>query len=186
MLKTRYAIASFLASMLLLATTVAALAQGIPSSADITISIDVPTAGATATNGELTFVGGWAAGPAGVDRVDVFLDSTVGTRIGRATYGTSRPDVARAHGQPRWENSGFALNWRPQNLMPGEHILYVVAYSPSGGMATQTVTFTAVSDDPGGCTPSPSCPRLTRVRDGWIIDTGGPGVRFDREPGTMR
>jgi len=178
------------ASLLALSTVMGAVAQGIPSPSEITISIDAPTVGTKLTNGEQTFIGGWAGssagGGTGIDHVDVFLDSTAGTRIGRARYGTSRPDVARAHQRPGWENSGFGLNWRPRNLLPGEHTLYVVAYAASGAVATQTLTFTAVSEDAGGCAPSPTCPRLTKLPDGWIVDTGGPGVYFDRDPGIMR
>lgn len=30
------------------------------------------------------------------------------------------------------------------------------------------------------CDPSPSCPLISRTSSGWEIDTGGPGVYFER------
>src|SRR5438067_12794324 len=63
------------------------------------VVIDAPKGGNTSTQLE---VRGWAADPAarggtGVDRVDVYVDGerdAGGTRLGQATYGLRRPDVA--------------------------------------------------------------------------------------------
>lgn len=184
-------VAMALASILALTSAAAAvLAQGIPSGSSVMINVDSPAAGSTVTNGQVTFVGGWAADAVGsgtgIDRVEIYIDSPLGTRIGRARYGTSRPDVARAHNMTGWTNSGFAFDWRPVNLLPGEHTLYVVAYTNSGVSATHSVTFNAVYEDQGPCPPSPQCPLLIRTNYGWEIDTGGPFTRIDRDPGIVR
>jgi hypothetical protein len=186
-----HGIAGLLASLLLLSTVAAVFSQNIPSSSTIVVTIDSPGAGSSITNGQPIFIGGWAAdsagGGTGIDRIEVYVDSASGARIGRARYGTSRPDVARAWSQPAWTDSGFALDWRPQNLLAGDHALVVVAYSTSGTSATTSIGFTAVSDEPTtGCRPSPTCPRYIRTPAGWEVDTGGPGTRADRDPDSFR
>ena len=85
-------------------------AQADPST--VTVNIDRPPQDAT---GSLRLhITGWAADPTaatgtGVDRVEAYLDAprdAGGTFLARATYGESRPDVARALGADRFTRRG--------------------------------------------------------------------------------
>jgi hypothetical protein len=114
------------------------------------IWIDSPTEGATISNGTQTLIGGWAvdsAGPgSGITEVRVYLDARMesgGTLIGTATYGKPRPDVATAHGNQNYTNSGYDLLWTPSGLSAGPHTLYVHARSStSGAWSFKTVSVT--------------------------------------------
>ncbi len=83
-------------------------------------------------------ISGWAVDPAGpatgIDAVHVYMDGEPGQPrarfLGAASYGQPRPDVARALGDPRFTNSGFALL---VDLPPGSHSLYVYAHSADAG-----------------------------------------------------
>lgn len=178
--------ASALVAALMLMSTVVALAQTIPPppGSSVVVNADSPQDGSVVNNGGVTFLGGWAADASangtGIDRVEIFLDSPTGTRLGRARYGTSRPDVARSFNRPDWTDSGWALDWHPQYLAAGDHALYIVAFATSGATAMKVVGFKTDPADDGKCPPSPQCPRYTRVPDGWEVDTGGPGVFIDR------
>jgi hypothetical protein len=102
------------------------------------VVIDAPKGGNTSTQIE---VRGWAADPSarggtGVDRVEVYLDGerdAGGTRIGQATYGLQRPDVAANLGGQQFLLSGFALQ---TTVEPGPHTVYVYAH-PSDQTANQ-------------------------------------------------
>ncbi|HEY7067024.1 MAG TPA: hypothetical protein VII06_36500 [Chloroflexota bacterium] len=102
------------------------------------IVIDSPKGGNTSTQIE---VRGWAADPnarggTGVDRVDVYLDGerdAGGTRLGQATYGLQRPDVAANLGSQQFLLSGFALQ---ATVDAGPHTVYVYAH-PSDQSADQ-------------------------------------------------
>lgn len=101
------------------------------------VVIDAPRG----TAGTELEVRGWAADPGapggtGVDRVDVYLDGerdAGGTRLGQATYGLQRPDVAAHLRSPQFLLSGFALR---TTVAPGPHTLYVYAH-PSDQPADQ-------------------------------------------------
>lgn len=115
-----------------------------------TVTLDSPSSGAVLANGRAVHILGWAVDPTaagtGIDRLDVYLDGPPGTGayIGTATYGTPRPDVAAAFGRPEWVNCGFTLDWTPQTLSAGSHVLYVSA-SGASGSASSTVALTASS-----------------------------------------
>ncbi len=102
------------------------------------IAIDAPRGGNTSTQ---LAVRGWAADPSarggtGVDRVEVYLDGerdAGGTRLGQATYGLQRPDVAAHLGSQQFLLSGFALQ---TTVAPGPHTVYVYAH-PSDQPADQ-------------------------------------------------
>jgi len=102
------------------------------------IVIDAPKGGNTSTQLE---VRGWAADPnarngTGVDSVEVYLDGerdAGGTRLGQATYGLQRPDVAANLGSQQFLLSGFALQ---TTVAPGPHTVYVYAH-PSDQPANQ-------------------------------------------------
>ena len=102
------------------------------------VVIDAPRGGNTSTQLE---VRGWAADPnarggTGVDVVEVYLDGerdAGGTRLGQATYGLQRPDVAANLGSQQFLLSGFALQ---TTVAPGPHTVYVYAH-PSDQPANQ-------------------------------------------------
>jgi hypothetical protein len=78
---------------------------------------------------------GWAADVSagstgtGVKQIAVYLDDTssAGWITDNAPYGQSRPDVAKAFGNARFEPSGWSLSVT-RNLAPGPHTLYVYAF----------------------------------------------------------
>jgi hypothetical protein len=102
------------------------------------VVVDAPKGGNTSTQIE---VRGWAADPSarggtGVDRVEMYLDGerdAGGTRVGQATYGLQRPDVAANLGGQQFLLSGFALQTA---VAPGPHTVYVYAH-PSDQPANQ-------------------------------------------------
>jgi chitodextrinase len=110
------------------------------------ITIDAPTDGQRVNAGEQINIAGWAidrAGPGtGVDEVQAFLDGPMGqgTRIGVATYGKARDDVAEALGNSAYTDSGFDLLWTVPGLSGGRHTIYVYARTKSAGQAFKTVT----------------------------------------------
>ncbi len=83
-------------------------------------------------------VSGWALDPSGpgtgIDAVHVYLDGEPGQPrsrfLGTASYGQSRPDVARTMGEERFTRSGFSL---VTELPPGNHTLFVYAHSTGAG-----------------------------------------------------
>ncbi len=77
-------------------------------------------------------VTGWAvapggAGGTGVDAVRAYLDgpADTGTVVGRATYGLTRPDVARSLREARYGASGWRID---ADLPPGARALFVYAH----------------------------------------------------------
>jgi hypothetical protein len=95
-----------------------------------TVVIDWPTDGTPVPSS--VAVTGWAVAPraeqgTGVDAVRAYLDGPagVGTPVGRATYGLTRPDVAQALREGRYGPSG----WRVEaDLPPGQRSLFVYAH----------------------------------------------------------
>jgi hypothetical protein len=119
-----------LALLLLAALLPAASSAGAQSDAGPNVVVDAPGSGASVVAPVLLV--GWAIGPespsgTGVDAVAVYLDGPagVGTPMGRALYGQTRPDVARARGDTRYAPSGWALQ---ADLPPGPRQLYVYAH----------------------------------------------------------
>jgi hypothetical protein len=118
----------------------AGLAWAAPAAdaASTLVVIDAPKGGTTSTQLE---VRGWAADPnapggTGVDVVEVYLDGerdAGGTRLGQATYGLRRPDVAAHLGSQQFLLSGFALQ---TTVAAGPHTVYVYAH-PSDQPANQ-------------------------------------------------
>ncbi|MBM2811829.1 MAG: hypothetical protein HW416_2588 [Chloroflexi bacterium] len=159
------AVASCLVAPIL---SVASLAQ---SGDSPRLSVDLPVENATVPMGERLFVGGWAVDPAGSSalEVDVYLDGAPargGILLGKATYGTPRPDVATQLQRPGWDKSGFGLLWTT-NVGMGPHRLFVQARS-GGGITTQEVPFIV---GPSICNLARPC--IMRADfGGWIIDDG--------------
>lgn len=157
-----------------------------PAGSGLVVNVDAPSSGVTVPLGQPIFIGGWAADPdgggTGVERVEVYLDGEAGAggvHINGVRYGTARPDVAAAYGRPEWSRSGFALNWRPPNLPPGDHTLYVYAQSTAGTATVRTVGITVSPEYTRRCSFVLPC-LLVRDSYGWEIDYGGPGTFFRR------
>jgi hypothetical protein len=131
-----------------------ALAAPTADAGSTLVVIDSPRGGTTGTQME---VRGWAADPSarggtGVDRVEVYLDGerdAGGTRLGQATYGLRRPDIANHLGGQQFLLSGYALQ---ATVSPGPHTVYVYAHpsdqpSDQGWAAPKQAALLAV---PGG------------------------------------
>lgn len=162
-----------------------------PAGSGLVVSVDAPSSGVTVPLGQPIFIGGWAVDPdgpgTGVERVEVYLDGEAGaggTPIRGVRYGTSRPDVAATYGRPEWSRSGFALNWRPRNLTPGDHSLYVYAQSAAGAATVTTVSITVSPEYTRRCSFVLPC-LLVKDSFGWEIDYGGPGTFFQRGGGGL-
>jgi hypothetical protein len=103
--------------------------------------LDVPASGDTMTgNPSSPNVAGWAWALSGLAIVDVFVD---GTRVGSATTGTSRPDVATTWiGAPA--DVGFQYTLNTKMFANGPHTIVVTATDTAGHVATyatKMVTF---------------------------------------------
>jgi hypothetical protein len=143
----------WLSSMLLSAFGLVAAASVAPAhsyaaqSGPIKISIDTPTDGQSVKVGETIGFGGWAAvtGAGGsVDTVEVFIDGQPGeggVSLGKATYGSARPDVAATLGNAALTNVGFELAWRVTGAA-GNRPVYVYVHSPTHGWSYQDVMLT--------------------------------------------
>ena len=111
-------------------STSTAWASPLADAASTLVVIDAPRGG---TTGTILEVRGWAADPTarsgtGVDRVEVYLDGerdAGGTRLGQATYGLQRPDIAAHLGSQQFLLSGYALQ---ATVSPGPHTIYVYAH----------------------------------------------------------
>jgi hypothetical protein len=130
-------------------------------------------------------VKGWAVdrnspdGPA-VDKVTLFLDvvSDAG-KLGDATLGIDRPDVAALLGEPKYLKSGWMFTWTAGTL-EGNHTLFVVSRAKSGrvSMVSREINDPLVRFE----TPSSGASfRQEEVVDvtGWAIDrsdTVGDGI----------
>ncbi len=146
--------------LLLIVPTLPVAGQAIEGTTAM-VQIDVPSTGATVSNGQALLIQGWAADTAGpgtgIAEVHVYLDGQAGqggTGLGAATYGTSRPDVAQAFGRTDWANAGYELSWTPAALSGGSHTIYVYARSISSGWQYKTVSV-SVNAPPAPPTPGP-------------------------------
>ena len=105
--------------------------------------IDVPAAKASVSG--TVRLQGWsidrnATEGTGVDAVTIYLDGGpgLGTLLGSAAYGLSRPDVGTYFGDPNFNDSGWTFTWNPGTLSPGSHTLYAAMHSSATG-ATKIV-----------------------------------------------
>jgi hypothetical protein len=138
----------------------AAPALGQSATATATIWIDSPAEGATISSDAPIDVGGWAidtAGPGtGVDQVQVYVDGRMddgGTLAGRASYGSSRPDVAGVFGSAAYTTAGYDTPWTPSGLSAGQHTLYVYAHSVANGWTYKAVSVTVIPPPPSQPAP---------------------------------
>ena len=83
------------------------------------------------------YVSGWAMHASGIERVDVFVD---GRRVGRATYGTYRADVAVRYPEvPGVGHCGFSYAIDPQDLAEAARTVvsvHVVCVASDGGQCS--------------------------------------------------
>jgi hypothetical protein len=128
---------------------------------------------------------------AGIEDVSLYLDGPAGTgmRLGTATYGERREDVARACGGDRFMNSGWRYVWDISALLPGNHTVYAAIRSVSGLTSEARTTISripAYKDDPiGGIDVPVASAAVAGVVSlaGWAIDRNSvtdPGVRAVR------
>jgi hypothetical protein len=102
---------------------------------DPVIQIDEPKLGVFITG--TVEVNGWAVDRNGkegpeIERVTVYLDGVAGeNKLGDATYGLDRPDVAGLLDEPRFSKSGWTFSWSA-GTVEGNHTLFVVARAKSG------------------------------------------------------
>lgn len=85
-----------------------------------------PMLGATVT------ARGWAVDestPRPVDRIEIVID---GLEMIPATTGDQRPDVADAFNRPEFANAGWSAQIPLDGILPGEHKVDAIAYTPSG------------------------------------------------------
>jgi len=94
------------------------------------ITVDRPPAEGNVTEAQPLSVGGWAVDPgvptgSGIDAVHVYVDGEAGggAAVGAAAIGQARADVAAALNRPAAANSGFNLDARLANVLPGLHTL---------------------------------------------------------------
>lgn len=80
-------------------------------------------------------IAGWAISPAGISRVDVFINETF---VGVAKYGEPRPDVAHVYPMPEALTSGFSvtLNVSAFHLSPGNKKVTVRVHACDGACLT--------------------------------------------------
>jgi Big-like domain-containing protein len=156
----------------LLITPVAASRLAFPS--DPLIQIDEPKLGAF-VNGVVE-VKGFAVdrnaedGP-DIERVTVYLDGLDNDKkLGDATYGLDRPDVATLLDEPKYLKSGWTFSWAA-GTVEGNHTLFVVARSKSGrsSLATREVNDPLVRFDSPAAGAKVHQDDLVEVT-GWAID----------------
>jgi hypothetical protein len=156
----------------LLITPVSAARLAFPS--DPLIQIDEPKLGAF-MNGVVE-VRGWAVdrnaadGP-DIDRVTVYLDGVDNDKkLGDATYGPERPDVATLLDEANYLKSGWTFSWNAGTL-EGNHTLFVVARAKSGrtSVASREVNDPLVRFDSPAAGAKVHQDDLVQVT-GWAID----------------
>jgi hypothetical protein len=130
--------------------------------------IDVPSAGATVSNGSTLTVGGWfvdkdAQGWAGADDVQVWLGQMGGggNMVAHGIVAQNRPDVGAALGNGYWSASGFSAAVPGSSLPAGSQTLNVYLHTGGKGWWFKSVTVNVTS---GGAAAAPA------------PSTGGGGV----------
>lgn len=94
----------------------------------IRIHLEEPISTFNATG--ISTIRGWAVGPAGVGRVELYINGTLRTRI---PYGGPRGDVcSQFSNYPNCDRSGFAMAYNFGQLTPGNHQFRIVAHAPNG------------------------------------------------------
>lgn len=163
-------------------------ARAAETSPSAIVTVDLPYSGAVVPGGAPIFIGGWAVDPGGrgtgVDRVEIYLDGAAeagGVLIGIARYGATRPDVATIFARSDWANSGFNFDWLPLGVAPGEHTLYVYAFTATGVSAPQAIRLTLTPEGGRRCSYVRPC-YLGTTPYGIELDTGGPGIYIRRFP----
>jgi hypothetical protein len=152
-------------------------------SGSVNISIDTPTEGQAVKVGETISFGGWAVvtdAASGVESVEVYIDGQPGeggVRLGKASYGSARPDVAASLGNSAFTNVGFELPWQVSGT-PGNRMVYVYAYSAAHGWSYQALTLTveprAASSGASSSSSSSSTSQSSQSRSAFA-PTGGMG-----------
>jgi hypothetical protein len=135
-------LAAFCLSSILFGLTIPflALAQTTdsPPFGSLDQAVNASNGSTTLPQGSNLNASGWAADfedGSPVARVEIWID---GLRVGNATLGGSRPDVASAYHDPRYTNSGWSFTYNIGNLAPGSHTVTAVAFDSAGANTTLT------------------------------------------------
>lgn len=135
------ALARIVATTSLAALAMAPALAGAAQSDDIKINLERPVNGSRVTG--INVITGWAVAPAGIDRVELFIDDG-STRNQVLAYGGSRKDVCRGRSPtpPDCPRVGFASTFSYNLLNDGEHTFTVRAYDNDGDFNEDSATFT--------------------------------------------
>jgi GH25 family lysozyme M1 (1,4-beta-N-acetylmuramidase) len=108
--------------------------KGVLSSLPAITDIDTPTG---TVNSSSTTVVGWALNPSGVKEVDVLVDNN---KVGTATLGDTRADVAEAYPQYLNSTSGYHYTLNLSALCGGSHTLTVQAIGNNGAVSSSSTS----------------------------------------------
>ena len=106
----------------------------VPVNENIRIVVDSPSSDEI-ISGKVK-ISGWALDKSsikgtGIKSIKVYVDGLEGKGklLGKAKYGTPRPDVAEYFEKDSFINSGYKLDLDTESLLKGTHTLYIYAYS---------------------------------------------------------
>ena len=103
----------------------------------IVLALEEPAPGSVYSG--ISNVRGWAVAPAGMQKIELYLDSQL---LGNIPLGGKRADVGAAYpSYPGSADSGFAMAYNYSNLAAGSHTLAVRAYDNAGGARDASAAF---------------------------------------------
>ena len=108
---------------------------------DNIMCVDYPSNNQNAGNS--VTVAGWALNVAGIKEVDVLVDNQ---KVGTATIGIARPDVARVFSVYNNSSSGYNYTVDTSNLSGGTHTITVNAIGNDGSVTSQSRTINRPSN----------------------------------------
>ncbi len=109
----------------------------------IRASLEEPSS-TQAANG-VTNIRGWAVGLNTIQRIALYID---GSYVSDIPYGGERADVGQTFSSyPNASKSGFSMIYNWGNLSTGQHTMEIRAFDSSGGVESQSTTFTVHAFD---------------------------------------
>ncbi|MDD9148210.1 Ig-like domain-containing protein [Sporolactobacillus sp. CQH2019] len=116
---------------------------------------------------------GWYLSGKGVSKVEVYVDGKI---AGKAVYGISRPDVAKAYPDYKNRNAGYQYTLDTRKLSTGRHTLQIRATENGGAQSAVTRTVTVRNAPALGTIDSPqqnSTVQGTVPVKGWFMNGSG-------------
>lgn len=116
---------------------------------------------------------GWYLSGKGVSKVEVYVDGKI---AGKAVYGISRPDVAKAYPDYKNRNAGYQYTLDTRKLSTGRHTLQIRATENGGAQSAVTRTVTVRNAPALGTIDSPqqnSTVQGTVPVKGWFVNGSG-------------